>query len=78
MLAQRLHETLGKRRMKKGLLDQIIQDAKKRNNVTHLEIQKASIQMRVLIYTKALLHVTAALFLPWGKLSQCLLSYASN
>jgi hypothetical protein len=38
----------GKCRMKKGLLDQIIQDTKKRNKLEHLEISKMMIRTRIL------------------------------
>jgi hypothetical protein len=59
-LVQRLHRTFrmqyaidefaktGKCSMKKGLLDEIIEDAKKRNHVTHLEILKETIRKQVL------------------------------
>jgi hypothetical protein len=37
----------GKCRMKQGLLDQIIQDTKRRNKLEHLEISKKMIRMRI-------------------------------
>jgi uncharacterized NAD(P)/FAD-binding protein YdhS len=37
----------GKCRMKNGLLDQIIQDSKKRNKLEHLEISKKMIRRRI-------------------------------
>jgi hypothetical protein len=42
--------------MKKGLLDQIIQDAKKRNHVTHLEILKATMRKQVVCKSLAPCH----------------------
>jgi hypothetical protein len=38
---------MGKRRIKKGMLDQIIKDAKKKHNLEHLEIPKSTIKNRI-------------------------------